>query len=223
MSNALTAATVMLTFLSRADGMLPKLEASNSCPRCLHLNPEPYLYPFRAEGMLPSKKPVIAVTAVRTGCGKSQVAKLVITAAQENGKKVVLVRHPMPYGDLVKQKVQRYATLEDLKKNETTIEEREEYEQHIKNGVIVYVGVDYEAILREAEEEADVVLWDGGNNDLPFYKPGRGGGRREGRGGAGKEGEIFWGGGEARWAGKEGGGDWGEGGGAGGWAKSRGG
>jgi predicted GTPase len=124
--------------------------------------------------MLPSTKPVIAVTAVRTGCGKSQVCKLVVAAAREHGKKVVLVRHPMPYGDLAKQKVQRFATLADLKKHETTIEEREEYEQHIKNGVIVYAGVDYEAILREAEAEADVVLWDGGNNDLPFYKPGRG-------------------------------------------------
>jgi len=125
----------------------------------------------RNDGMLPSTKPVVAVTAVRTGCGKSQVCKLVVAAARQQGKTVVLVRHPMPYGNLAEQKVQRFATLADLKKHETTIEEREEYEQHIKNGVIVYAGVDYEAILRQAEVEADVVLWDGGNNDLPFYKP----------------------------------------------------
>lgn len=125
----------------------------------------------RDEGMLPSKKPVVAVTAVRTGCGKSQVCRLVIEAARQLGKKVVLVRHPMPYGDLAKQAVQRFETVQDLDTHHTTIEEREEYEQHIKNGVIVYAGVDYAAILAAAEAEADIVLWDGGNNDTPFYKP----------------------------------------------------
>lgn len=125
----------------------------------------------KLDGMVKSVKPVIAVTAVRTGCGKSQACKLVIEAARGQGKRIVLIRHPMPYGDLAKQAVQRFETLEDLKLHDTTIEEREEYEQHIRNGVIVYAGVDYEAILRQAEAEADLVLWDGGNNDLPFYKP----------------------------------------------------
>ena len=87
------------------------------------------------------------------------------------GKKVVAVRHPMPYGDLVKQAVQRFATYADLDKHQTTIEEREEYEPHIDRGIVVYAGVDYEAILREAEKEADVIVWDGGNNDIPFFKP----------------------------------------------------
>jgi predicted GTPase len=123
------------------------------------------------DGMLNSSKPVVAVTAVRTGCGKSQVCKIVIEAARSVGKKVVLVRHPMPYGDLAKQAVQRFETLEDLDEHHTTVEEREEYEQHIRNGVVVYAGVDYAAILAQAQEEADLVLWDGGNNDTPFYKP----------------------------------------------------
>lgn len=125
----------------------------------------------RREGMLPSTKPVVAVTAVRTGCGKSQVCRLVIDAARQAGKRVVLVRHPMPYGDLAAQAVQRFESVADLDKHHTTIEEREEYEQHITNGVVVYAGVDYAAILKQAEAEADLVLWDGGNNDLPFYKP----------------------------------------------------
>lgn len=121
--------------------------------------------------MVASSKPVVAVCAVRTGSGKSQTTRYVGNALQSMGKKVVAVRHPMPYGDLVKQAVQRFASYEDLDRYETTIEEREEYEPHIDRGVIVYAGVDYEAILRRAEQEADVVLWDGGNNDLPFYKP----------------------------------------------------
>lgn len=121
--------------------------------------------------MLKSSKPVIAVCAVRTGCGKSQTTRRVMQILREAGKKVVAVRHPMPYGDLAAQKVQRFATLEDLDKHKCTIEEREEYEPHIVNGHVVYAGVDYEAILREAEKEADVILWDGGNNDLPFFQP----------------------------------------------------
>jgi predicted GTPase len=121
--------------------------------------------------MVASSKPVVAVCAVRTGSGKSQTTRYVASALQAMGKKVVAVRHPMPYGDLVKQAVQRFASYEDLDIHETTIEEREEYEPHIDKGIVVYAGVDYEAILRQAEQEADVVLWDGGNNDLPFYKP----------------------------------------------------
>ena len=121
--------------------------------------------------MLESKKPVVAVCAVRTGCGKSQTTRHVCDGLQGMGKKVVVVRHPMPYGDLVAQTVQRFATYEDLDRYDCTIEEREEYEPHIDRGVVVYAGVDYERILRRAEEEADVVVWDGGNNDLPFFRP----------------------------------------------------
>jgi predicted GTPase len=121
--------------------------------------------------MLKSSKPVVAVCAVRTGCGKSQTTRKVAAILREAGKKVVVVRHPMPYGDLVRQRVQRFATLEDLALHECTIEEMEEYEPHIRNGMIVYAGVDYEAILRQAEQEADVILWDGGNNDTSFYLP----------------------------------------------------
>ncbi|MCI4398612.1 MAG: GTPase [Acidobacteria bacterium] len=120
--------------------------------------------------MVKSSKPVISICAVRTGCGKSQTTRRVADILQKAGKKVVAVRHPMPYGDLEKQKVQRFATLADLDKHKCTIEEREEYEPHIVRGVIIYAGVDYEAILREAEKEADIILWDGGNNDMPFFK-----------------------------------------------------
>jgi len=120
---------------------------------------------------LKSSKPVVAVCAVRTGCGKSQTTRRVSAILRAAGKKVVAVRHPMPYGDLVKQRVQRFATIADLAKHECTIEEMEEYEPHIATGTVVYAGVDYAAILREAEREADVVLWDGGNNDTPFFKP----------------------------------------------------
>ncbi|MCL6100257.1 MAG: cyclic 2,3-diphosphoglycerate synthase [Bacteroidetes bacterium] len=123
------------------------------------------------ETMLKSTKPVVAVLAVRTGSGKSQTSRKIVRLLQAAGKKVVAVRHPMPYGDLVKQKVQRFASLEDLKEHNCTIEEIEEYEPHIARGGIIYAGVDYEAILREAEKEADVILWDGGNNDMSFYKP----------------------------------------------------
>lgn len=123
-----------------------------------------------AETQVKSTKPLVAVLAVRTGCGKSQTSRKIVRLLREAGKKVVAIRHPMPYGDLVKQKVQRFATLEDLKTHECTIEEIEEYEPHIALGGIIYAGVDYEAILREAEKEADVILWDGGNNDMSFYK-----------------------------------------------------
>ncbi len=121
--------------------------------------------------MLRSSKPVIAVCAVRTGCGKSQTTRRVIEILQAAGKKVVAIRHPMPYGDLVAQKVQRFEKIEDLKKHNCTIEEMEEYEPHIRRGNVIYAGVDYEAILREAEKEADIILWDGGNNDTSFYLP----------------------------------------------------
>ena len=121
--------------------------------------------------MLKSKAPVISVCAVRTGSGKSQTSRRVAGILRDMGKRVVAIRHPMPYGDLVKQACQRFATYEDMNRHKCTIEEREEYEPHIDRGVIVYAGVDYERILREAEKEADVILWDGGNNDLPFYKP----------------------------------------------------
>ena len=121
--------------------------------------------------MIPSTKPVIAICAARTGCGKSQTTRAVCDHLTAQGKKVVAIRHPMPYGDLVKQKVQRFAVLDDLKKHDCTIEEMEEYEPHIMNDTVVYAGVDYEAILREAEKEADIIIWDGGNNDMPFYMP----------------------------------------------------
>ncbi len=120
---------------------------------------------------LKSTKPVIAICAVRTGCGKSQTTRRIAEILEAAGKKVVAVRHPMPYGDLEKQAVQRFATVEDLKKHDCTIEEMEEYEPHVARGSVIYAGVDYEKILRAAEKEADVILWDGGNNDTPFYKP----------------------------------------------------
>jgi predicted GTPase len=122
------------------------------------------------ETMIASSKPVIAVLAVRTGSGKSQTSRKIVSLLRAAGKKVVAIRHPMPYGDLVKQKVQRFGSLEDLKTHDCTIEEIEEYEPHIALGGVIYAGVDYEAILREAEKEADVILWDGGNNDTAFYK-----------------------------------------------------
>ncbi|MBE9472344.1 MAG: GTPase [Chloroflexi bacterium] len=121
--------------------------------------------------MLESSKPVVAVCAVRTGSGKSQTTRHVCDVLQRMGKQVVVVRHPMPYGDLTTQIVQRFATYEDLDLHRCTIEEREEYEPHLDRGLVVYAGVDYERILRQAEEEADVIVWDGGNNDLPFFRP----------------------------------------------------
>ena len=121
--------------------------------------------------MIKSSKPVISVCAVRTGSGKSQTTRRVSKLLQNMGYKVAAIRHPMPYGDLEKQKVQRFASLSDLKKHNCTIEEMEEYEPHIASGTIIYAGVDYAAILEQAEKEADIILWDGGNNDLPFYTP----------------------------------------------------
>ena len=121
--------------------------------------------------MLESTKPVIAICAVRTGCGKSQTSRAIAKILKKAGKTIAAVRHPMPYGDLAKQVCQRFAALSDLDRYECTIEEREEYEPHIAAGNLVFAGVDYEKILRAAEAEADVVLWDGGNNDLPFFKP----------------------------------------------------
>lgn len=130
-----------------------------------------YLLLGAQQTMVASSKPVVAVCAARTGAGKSQTSRRVAELLTAAGKKIVVVRHPMPYGDLVKQAVQRFETYDDLAKHDVTIEEREEYEPHIDAGRIVYAGVDYEAILRQAETEADVVIWDGGNNDLPFYRP----------------------------------------------------
>ena len=126
------------------------------------------------ETMVKSTKPVIAVVATRTGCGKSQTSRKVIEYLMEQGLKVIAIRHPMPYGDLVEQKVQRFATVEDLKKHKCTVEEMEEYEPHVVRGNIIYSGVDYEAIVRAAENDpdgCDVIIWDGGNNDFSFYKP----------------------------------------------------
>jgi predicted GTPase len=124
-----------------------------------------------AQTMLRSTKPVVAVCAVRTGSGKSQTTRRIAAILRSMGLKVAAVRHPMPYGDLAKQAVQRFASLEDLARHECTIEEIEEYEPHIVSGTIIYAGVDYGAILEQAQAEADVVLWDGGNNDTPFYRP----------------------------------------------------
>jgi predicted GTPase len=121
--------------------------------------------------MIKSSKPVISVCASRTGSGKSPTSRWLVRTLKKIGYKVVVIRHPMPYGDLVKQRVQRFETYEDLDKYECTIEEREDYEPHIDNGAIVYSGVDYQKILDEAENEADIIIWDGGNNDFPFYKP----------------------------------------------------
>jgi predicted GTPase len=121
--------------------------------------------------MLQAKVPVVSICAVRTGAGKSQTSRQIASILRNKGLRVVVVRHPMPYGDLVKQAVQRFATYEDMDKQNCTIEEREEYEPHIDNGIIVYAGVDYNLILQSAQKEADIIVWDGGNNDLPFYKP----------------------------------------------------
>jgi predicted GTPase len=123
------------------------------------------------ETMLKARVPVVAVCAVRTGSGKSQTTRAIAQTLKEAGKRVVAVRHPMPYGNLEAQRVQRYATVEDLDRYDTTVEEREEYEPHITTGTVIYAGVDYGEILEQAQAECDVLLWDGGNNDLPFYDP----------------------------------------------------
>ncbi len=120
--------------------------------------------------MLESRVPVVSVCAVRTGCGKSPVSRRVVQALRNLGQRVVVVRHPMPYGDLAAQRVQRFAKLEDLDRQRCTIEEREEYEPHLQSGTVVYAGVDYGEILHDAEQEADVIVWDGGNNDTPFFR-----------------------------------------------------
>ena len=122
------------------------------------------------ETMIKSKFPLISVCAVRTGCGKSQTSRKIALLLKEKGKSVAVIRHPMPYGNLARQKVQRFATYEDMIEQKCTIEEMEEYESHIQKGIIVYAGVDYGAILEEAEKEADIILWDGGNNDFSFYR-----------------------------------------------------
>ncbi len=124
-----------------------------------------------AQTMLRSSKPVLSVCAVRTGAGKSPTTRFISQTLRSTGLRVAIVRHPMPYGDLARQAVQRFAGLEDLDRADCTIEEREEYELHLRDGAVVFAGVDYGAILRRAEQEADVILWDGGNNDLPFYRP----------------------------------------------------
>ncbi len=120
--------------------------------------------------MLAATKPVVSVCAVRTGCGKGMVVRRLVSLLRVRGLRPVVVRHPMPYGDLARQAVQRFARLEDCDRHECTIEEREEYEQHIRSGVVVYAGVDYQRVLRAAENEADIILWDGGNNDWPFFR-----------------------------------------------------
>src|SRR5919204_1570433 len=124
-----------------------------------------------ADTMLTSSKPVVAVCAVRTGSGKSQTTRRVAQILRDSGKRVAVLRHPMPYGDLSKQAVQRFASYEDLDAQDCTIEEREEYEPHLAEGNLVFAGIDYAAILDRAEQEADVILWDGGNNDTPFIRP----------------------------------------------------
>jgi predicted GTPase len=121
--------------------------------------------------MLPATVPVVAVCAVRTGSGKSQTTRRVVQVLRDHGKRAVVVRHPMPYGDLVAQRVQRFETFEDLDRANVTIEEREEYEPHLRRGTVVYAGVDYGDILAQAQDECDVLVWDGGNNDMPFYRP----------------------------------------------------
>ena len=123
------------------------------------------------ETMLPSRLPVVAIAAVRTGCGKSAVTRRVVDIVRQRGMRPVVIRHPMPYGDLAEQRLQRFATFDDLNRHHCTIEEREEYEPHLEQGTVVYAGVDYQAILAAAEAEAEVIIWDGGNNDLPFIQP----------------------------------------------------
>lgn len=158
--------TCLLSYSDLSNDAVMRLAA-----RCLASNCAFELAPPSAT-MLPSRKPILAITAVRTGCGKSQLSKFAIDSLRRAGITACLVRHPMPYGDLSKQAVQRFASYKDLEKHKVTIEEREEYEQHISNGTIVFAGVDYHAILKAAESEnVDVIVWDGGNNDTPFFSP----------------------------------------------------
>ena len=160
--------SVDLVVLSYSD--LPHLEVMHKASIALAAGASFMLAGPKAT-MLRSSKPVVSICAVRTGAGKSPLTRFVSGYFRKHGKKVAIVRHPMPYGDLMAQAVQRFATMEDLDRAHCTIEEREEYEPHLRDGVIVFAGVDYEPILRRAEAEADIVLWDGGNNDLPFYAP----------------------------------------------------
>jgi predicted GTPase len=157
-----------LVVLSYSD--LPHLEVMHKASIALAAGAT-YVLPGPRQTALRSSKPVVSVCAVRTGAGKSPLTRFVSRTLRAAGRRVAVVRHPMPYGDLVAQAVQRFATMEDLDRAHCTVEEREEYEPHIAEGVVVFAGVDYERILRAAEKEADVVLWDGGNNDLPFYVP----------------------------------------------------
>lgn len=149
---------------------LPHERVMHLASQCLAAGAD-FLLQSAAHTMLPSTVPVIAVTAVRTGSGKSQTTRYLSRILRDMGKRVVAVRHPMPYGDLERQVCQRFAAYADLDRHECTIEEREEYEPHIDSGAVVYAGIDYAQILAAAEQEADVILWDGGNNDLPFYRP----------------------------------------------------
>ena len=149
---------------------VPHVQVMHVASQCLAAGAD-FLLQSAEHTMLRSSVPVIAVTAVRTGAGKSQTTRYLSTMLRAMGKRVVAIRHPMPYGDLERQACQRFADYADLDRHECTIEEREEYEPHIDTGAIVYAGVDYAQILAAAEQEADVILWDGGNNDLPFYRP----------------------------------------------------
>jgi predicted GTPase len=149
---------------------LSYVQVGNLAARCTSVGAD-FVVPDPWASMVESSKPVVAVTAVRTGVGKSQTSRSVARVLRDAGLRVGIVRHPMPYGDLARQRVQRFASEADLVEHEVTIEEREEYEPHIAAGCVVWAGVDYEAILHEAEAESDVILWDGGNNDTPFYAP----------------------------------------------------
>ncbi len=159
---------VDLAVLSYSD--LPHLEVMHKASIALAAGAS-FLFPGPKETELRSTKPVVSICAVRTGAGKSPLTRYVSRYLRDQGRRVAIVRHPMPYGDLAAQAVQRFATMEDLDRAHCTIEEREEYEPHLREGAIVFAGVDYEPILRAAEKEADIVLWDGGNNDLPFFAP----------------------------------------------------
>lgn len=159
---------VDLVVLSYSD--LPHVEVMHKASIALAAGAS-YLLPGPRATELVSTKPVVSICAVRTGAGKSPLTRYVSRYLRAHGRTVAIVRHPMPYGDLVAQAVQRFARMEDLDRANCTIEEREEYEPHLREGAVVFAGVDYERILRAAEKEADIVVWDGGNNDLPFYRP----------------------------------------------------
>ncbi len=159
---------VELVVLAYSD--LPHLDVMHKASTALAAGAS-FLFPGPRETMLKSTKPVVSICAVRTGAGKSPLTRFVSRFLRSRGRRIAIVRHPMPYGDLAAQAVQRFATLDDLDSAHCTIEEREEYEPHLRDGAVVFAGVDYEPILRRAEREAEIILWDGGNNDLPFYVP----------------------------------------------------